>query len=62
MTGQRKKKKDIRWEVLRVKGSSPAFEGIVSAPNEKSALKAAITKLKINNPEHQKRLIVRRNA
>jgi hypothetical protein len=54
-------KKDLRWEVLRVTGSSPAFEGIVYAPDEKSALKAAITELKITNPEHQKRLIVRRN-
>jgi hypothetical protein len=34
--------------------------GVVEAPDETSALKAAIEEFGIVNPEHQKRLFVRR--
>jgi hypothetical protein len=37
-----------------------AFVGIVEAPDETSALKAAIEEFGIINPEHQNRLFVRR--
>jgi len=54
-------KKPIQWEVYRpIKGSPSAFIGIVEAPDETSALKAAIEDFGIVNPEHQKRLFVRR--
>jgi len=54
-------KKPIQWEVCRpIKGSPSAFIGIVEAPDETSALKAAIEDFGIVNPEHQKRLFVRR--
>lgn len=49
-----------RWEVFRLKGSPAAYLGSVHAPDEKSALKAAIKELKIGNLEHQKRLLIRR--
>jgi hypothetical protein len=54
------RKKLRQWEVYRLKGSPAAFMGLVYAPNEKSALKTAIKQLKISNPEHQKRPLVRR--
>ena len=54
-------KKLIQWEVYRpIKGSPGAFIGVVEAPNETSALKAAIEEFAIVNPDQQKRLFVRR--
>jgi hypothetical protein len=54
-------KKPFQWEVYRpIKGSPGAFIGIVEAPNETSALKAAIKEFGIVNPDYQKRLFVRR--
>ena len=54
-------KKPIEWEVSRpLKGSPGAFIGIVEAPDETSALKAAIEEFGIVNPEYQQRLFVRR--
>jgi hypothetical protein len=54
-------KKPIQWEVYRpIKGSPGAFIGVVEAPNETSALKAAIEEFGIVNPDQQKRLSVRR--
>jgi hypothetical protein len=54
-------KKPIRWEVYRpIKGAPRAFIGIVEAPDETSALKAAIEEFGIINPKHQNRLFVRR--
>ena len=38
----------------------PAFIGIVEAPDETSALKAAIEEFGIINPQHRNRLFVRR--
>ena len=53
--------KPIHWEVYRpIKGSPGAFIAIVEAPDETSALKAAIKEFGIINPEHQNRLFVRR--
>ncbi len=54
------RKKPPQWEVYRLKGSPAAFLGLVYASDQKSALKAAVKELKISNPEHQKRLLVRR--
>jgi hypothetical protein len=51
----------IQWEVYRpIKGAPGAFIGIVVAPDETSALKAAIEQFEIVNPEYQNRLFVRR--
>jgi hypothetical protein len=53
--------KTTEWEVYRpLKGSPGAFIGVVEAPDETSALKAAIEEFGIVNPEYQKRLFVRR--
>jgi 1,2-phenylacetyl-CoA epoxidase PaaB subunit len=53
------RKKLYRWEVFRLKGSPAAFIGLVHAPDEKSAQKAAAKEFNIS-PEHQKRLLIRR--
>jgi hypothetical protein len=54
-------KKPIQWEVYRpIKGARRAFIGTIEAPDETSALKAAIEEFGIINPEHQNRLFVRR--
>ncbi len=53
--------KPIQWEVYRpIKGSPGAFIGVVEAPDAAAALKVAIDEVGIVNPEHQKRLFVRR--
>ena len=53
--------KVTQWEVYRpIKGSPGVFIGVVEAPDETSALKAAIEEFGIINPEHQNRLFVRR--
>jgi 1,2-phenylacetyl-CoA epoxidase PaaB subunit len=54
-------KKPIQWEVYRLKGSPASFVGIVYAPDEKAALKAAIREFEIT-PEQQDRLLIRRRA
>ena len=54
-------KKPTQWEVYRpIKGSPGAFIGVVEAPDETAALKVSIEEFEIVNPEHQKRLFVRR--
>jgi hypothetical protein len=54
-------KKPIKWEVYRpIKGSPGAFIGVVEAPDERSALKAAIEEFGIINIGYQKPLFVRR--
>ncbi len=57
-----KKQKDFAWEVTRIKGNPAAFVGLVKASDEKAAIKAAIAEFKIINPEHQKRLVARRQS
>ena len=53
--------KPTQWEVYRpIKGSPGAFIGVVEAPDEKSALKAAIEEFGIVSPEYQQKLFVRR--
>ena len=52
-------KKPIQWEVYRLKGSPAAFVGIVYAPDEKPAPKAAIRQFEIT-AEEQNRLLIRR--
>jgi hypothetical protein len=47
-------KKLTQWEVYRpIRGSSGAFIGVVEAPDETSALKAAIEEFGIINPEYR---------
>ena len=54
-------KKPTQWEVYRpIRGSHGAFIGIIEAPDETSALKAAIEEFGIISPEHQSHLFVRR--
>lgn len=55
------RKKEYEWEVVRLRAKGE-YLGKVSAPSEEAALKAAIKAFAITNPEHQKRLLVRRYA
>ena len=55
----RMRKKQLAWEILRLKSSRAAFVGLVYAPDEKSAMKAAIKELEIR-PEYERRLLARR--
>ena len=50
----------IQFKVYRLKGSPAAFIGIMHAPDEKAALKAAIKEFEIT-PEQQNRLLIRRS-
>jgi 1,2-phenylacetyl-CoA epoxidase PaaB subunit len=54
------RKKQLAWEVLRLKSTPAAFVGVVHAPDEKRALETAIKELNIR-PEDQNRLLVRRH-
>ncbi len=53
------RKKQLAWEVLRLKSTPVAFMGLVYAPDEKSALETAIKELEIR-PEDRDRLLIRR--
>ncbi len=48
------------WEIRRLKATPAAYIGLVDAPNEASAVKAAIKQFAIR-PEDQKRLIAVRH-
>jgi 1,2-phenylacetyl-CoA epoxidase PaaB subunit len=48
MAGRGKPSKFQAWEVRRLKASPAVFVGIVYAPDEKSARKAAIKQFKFN--------------
>jgi hypothetical protein len=48
------------WQISRLRGTPAAFVGLVDAPNEASAIKAAIKEFAIR-PEDQKRLIAVRH-
>jgi hypothetical protein len=52
----------LAWEVTRIKGNAAAFVGLVKASDERTAIKATIAEFKIINPEHQKRLVARRQS
>jgi len=63
--GERKRKNQrsrrvAAWQISRLRGTPAAFVGLVDAPDEKSAVAAAI-KLFAVRPEDQKRLIAVRH-
>ena len=53
------RKKECEWEVIRLRARGE-YLGRVSAPDEEAAMKAAIKAFAITDPEHKKRLLVRR--
>ena len=53
------RKKPTQWKVYRLKGTPAAFIGVVYAPDEKAALKAAIKEFAITL-DQQDRLLIRR--
>ena len=53
-------KKMHSWRISRIRGTPAEFIGIVDAPDEKSAIQAAIEEYDITNPEQQKRLVAQR--
>lgn len=52
------RKKDCEWEVIRLHARGE-YLGVVSAPDENAALKAAVKIFEIKDAEQQKRLLVR---
>jgi 1,2-phenylacetyl-CoA epoxidase PaaB subunit len=52
------RKKAYQWELFRLKASPAVFVGLVYAPDEKTAVKAAIKEFSIR--EDHKSLLVRR--
>ena len=55
------RKKEYEWEVVRLRARGE-YLGKVKAANEERALKAALKAFAITDPEHKKRLLVRRYA
>jgi hypothetical protein len=53
---------EYSWGVYRLRGTPAAFIGIVDAPDDAAAIKKAIEKYNITDPEGQKRLIAQRRA
>ena len=54
-------KPEYEWEVIRLRAWGE-YLGKVKAPDEDAAIKAAIKAFAITDPEHKKRLLVRRYA
>jgi hypothetical protein len=42
-------KKDYRWQIYHIKGTPAKFIGTVSAPDEVTALRKAVTELEIEH-------------
>ena len=53
-----KRKRETEWEVIRIKATPAAFDGLVQAPDKASALKAAIKQFNIRR-EDQSQLLIR---
>jgi hypothetical protein len=53
-------RKQLRWRITRIRGNRADLLGVVTAADEKSAIKVAIEDYKITDPEKQKRLVARR--
>jgi hypothetical protein len=53
-----KRKRETEWEVMRLKATPAAFFGLVQAPDNTTALKAAIKRFNIRR-EDQWRLLIR---
>jgi hypothetical protein len=59
--GERKRKNQrsrrvTTWQISRLRGTPAAFVGLIEAPDESGAIKAAIKQFDVR-PEDQKRLI-----
>ena len=52
-----KKSKFYSWRIYRIWGMTKTYLGLVDARDKESAIKIAIEKFQITNPEHQKRLL-----
>ena len=50
---------EYRWEIYRIAARN-IFVGNVVARDERDALRLAVKNLSVRNPEHQKRLVARR--
>lgn len=49
-----------RWRISRIRGTPAEFIGYVEAPDEEQAIKEAIKRFEIKDPEKQKRLVARK--
>jgi hypothetical protein len=55
-------RKQLRLRITRIRGNRADLLGVVTAADEKSAIKVAKEDYKITDPEKQKRLVARRSA
>jgi hypothetical protein len=53
------KRKTLRWRITRIRGNRAELLGVVTAADEKSAIKTAIKDYKIERPDQQRRLAAR---
>jgi gamma-glutamylcysteine synthetase len=60
MRGNQRERQVATWEISRLKASPAAFIGLIEAPDEASAIKAAIKQFAVR-PHDQKRLIAVRH-
>ena len=51
-----------KWRIFRIRGNPAGDLGIVKAPDAETAIKVAVEKFKIANPEQQKRLMAQRRG
>jgi hypothetical protein len=49
-----------RWRISRIRATPAEFIGYVEAPDEEQAVREAIKRFEISDPEKQKRLVARR--
>jgi len=53
-------KKLYRWRIARIRGTPAEIIGHIEAPDADTAIKEAVRKYRITDPEKQKRLIAQR--
>jgi hypothetical protein len=57
---KKQQQKLITWAISRIKGTPAAIIGHVEAPDAESAIKEAIKRFNITDPEQENRLAARR--
>ena len=50
---------DVAWTIFRLSAEDLLYLGQINAPDEDKAIKIAIKKFQITNPDHQMRLVAR---
>jgi len=53
---------NVAWVITRITGTPAKYVGRVVAPDEQTAIAKAIEEYGITNPQHQQRLVARREG